>query len=83
MKSLFIAIICVLAMSSFASKEENEDITFENEVLFLGQQVSDCGGCIAYADSRDDGSDRTLKKWNEDLESCRSSSSECSELSEG
>lgn len=37
----------------------------------------DCGGCIAYADSLDDGRDRTLQKWKKNLEDCRASSSEC------
>lgn len=37
----------------------------------------DCGGCVAWADSRDDGSDRTLTKWRRDVNSCRANSPEC------
>lgn len=37
----------------------------------------DCGGCIAWADSRDNGKDRQLVKWSADLESCRAKSSAC------
>lgn len=39
----------------------------------------DCGGCIAWADSRDDGSDRTNRRWQKDLDDCRASSSACNE----
>lgn len=55
----------------FASSDFSMGITN----LFL----SDCGGCIAYADSRDDGSDRTLTKWKKDLNDCRTSSPECNQ----
>lgn len=49
----------------------------EQKLVTGGRFSDDCGGCIAYADSRDDGSDRTLKKWQKDLDDCRASSSEC------
>jgi hypothetical protein len=85
MKNLFASIVCVLAMSSFAENQKSEVFANKNEIILLVEDFvqDDCGGCIAYADSRDDGSDRTLERWNRDLENCRSNSSECAELSEG
>ncbi|MBC3845474.1 hypothetical protein H8K90_03695 [Winogradskyella echinorum] len=77
MKNLCLSAILVFAISfSFANSNTETKTTnnnFENTLL----DPNDCGGCIAYADSRDDGSDRTLKKWSKDLNDCRANSPEC------
>ncbi len=62
----------VLSFGNQLKREEQKQI---NGGHFLSPD--DCGGCIAWADSRDDGTDRTLKKWQKDLDDCRAASSEC------
>lgn len=71
MKKLFSVLAIVLFMSS--SLNANSSI-LESQ---MNSSNDDCGGCIAWADSRDDGSDRTLRNWNRDLASCRANSPDC------
>ncbi|CAM1360617.1 exported hypothetical protein [Tenacibaculum litopenaei] len=71
-KSVLFMCLAVVGTVIYAN---NMNVEQPEEVLLN----DDCGGCIAWADSRDDGSDRTLKKWQKDLDDCRASSSECQE----
>lgn len=76
MKNLCLSAILAFAISfSFAYSNVETKAAQNLEDTFL--DPDDCGGCIAYADSRDDGSDRTLRKWQNDLDTCRANSPEC------
>lgn len=71
MKKLF----SILTVALFMSSSWNADSSSLQNQRDLPND--DCGGCIAWADSRDDGSDRTLRNWNRDLANCRANSPDC------
>ena len=84
MKKIVLSVFFLLSitLTIVANQKENFwtiNTNSQAEIYDFLKDNDDCGGCIAYADSRDDGSDRTLTKWRNDLETCRANSVECQE----
>lgn len=91
MKKVYLSTAFLLTISFGFAVNNVEKATIDNLVLHPNAVTEtestslpndDCGGCIAWADSRDDGSDRTLIKWRRDLASCRANSPDCNDNNE-
>ena len=81
-KFMFTAIAMVAFVgTSMANTIEIEDKieTLEVEITENGNKetaiLDACSDCYAYADSRDDGNDRQLVKWKQDMNDCWDASS--------